>query len=210
MDELQTQTQYEYYRGDNKPNKKMKQCKYCRQMIDKKAKVCPFCRKKQGSGCLSVVVAGIVIAIILSVIVVNMAESPSSSSSSSSSSTAQSEEKGMTESEYKAACKTVTYEDIARPKDCLKGELVSFTGEIIQATSGTYRMNITKSDFGLYSDTIMFTINESKLNENILEDDIVTIWGESEGPYTYEAVLGNEITVPKIKVAYIENHGKEN
>lgn len=47
MDELQTQTQYEYYRGDNKPNKKMKQCKYCNNMIDKKAKVCPYCQNQR-------------------------------------------------------------------------------------------------------------------------------------------------------------------
>lgn len=47
MDEFQTQTQYEYYRGDNKPNKKMKQCKYCNNMIDKKAKVCPYCQNQR-------------------------------------------------------------------------------------------------------------------------------------------------------------------
>ena len=35
---------------------KMKQCKYCMQMIDKKAKICPFCRKKQGESCLSVII----------------------------------------------------------------------------------------------------------------------------------------------------------
>ena len=188
---------------------KMKQCKYCRQMIDKKAKICPFCRKKQGSGCLSVVVAGVLVAIILSVIVVNMAESPSTSSKPSNTQTQDTQERMMTESEYKAACKAVSYEEIARPKDGLKGELVTFTGEIIQATSGTYRMNITKGQFS-YTDTIMFDIDENILSEKILEDDIVTIWGESEGQYTYKAVLGNEITLPKIKVAYVENHGKEN
>ena len=45
-DEYYSQSQIEYYRGDNKPNRKVKQCKYCNKTIDKKAKVCPYCQNK--------------------------------------------------------------------------------------------------------------------------------------------------------------------
>ena len=45
-DEFYSQSQIEYYRGDNKPNRKVKQCKYCNKTIDKKAKVCPYCQNK--------------------------------------------------------------------------------------------------------------------------------------------------------------------
>lgn len=183
---------------------KTKICPHCRSEIDKKAKICPHCQKKQGSGCGCATFA-VIAAIAFSVMVVNVVEPDTDSSSTETIQNVQ-----MSESDYKADCKALKYEEIARPKDCLKGEKVTFTGKIIQATSGTYRMNVTKGQYGLYDDTILFTVDESTLNENILEDDIVTIWGESEGPYTYKAVLGNEITVPKIKVAYIENHGKEN
>lgn len=185
---------------------KTKICPYCRSEIDKKAKICPRCQKKQGSGCGCATFA-VIAAIALSIMVVKYVEPDTNPSSNE---TVQSEAVQMSEADFKAACKALKYEEIARPKDCLKGEKVTFTGEIIQATSGTYRMNVTKGEYGLYDDTVLFTIDESTLSENILEDDIVTIWGESEGPYTYKAVLGNEITVPKIKVAYIENHGKEN
>lgn len=210
--EFQPQPQMEFYKGNSLPN--LKKCRYCKQLIDKKAKICPYCRKKQSSGCLSVIVFAIIFAIVFSVIVVKMVEpnhsqSGKTSSSVTSTQSSDTEDRFMTESEYKSECESVAYETIARAKDGLKGDKLTFTGQIIQATPGTYRMNVTKGDY-FYTDTIIFDIDENILNENILEDDIVTIWGESEGQYTYKAVLGNEITVPKIKVAYIENHGKEN
>lgn len=48
--------------SEEKENGKTKQCKYCKQEIDAKAKICPHCRKKQTpSGCLIAVIAVVVI-----------------------------------------------------------------------------------------------------------------------------------------------------
>ena len=186
----------------------MKNCKYCRSQIDSRAKICPVCKKKQSSalGWLLLVLAAVIIlpvGLIISVAFIRGYYYAFNGNSISR------EAEKMPESDYKAACKAVSYDDIARDKDGLKGEKVTFTGKIIQATSGTYRMNVTKGEYGFYSDTILFEVDEKKLSKNILEDDIVTIWGESKGMYTYKAVLGNQITVPRIQVVYIENHGKE-
>ena len=38
------------------PSKYSKKCRYCKQLIDKKAKICPYCRKRQGESCLSALV----------------------------------------------------------------------------------------------------------------------------------------------------------
>ena len=48
--------------------KDTKICKHCQSEIPKKAKVCPVCRKKQGVGCLPIVIGVIVIFILLAVI----------------------------------------------------------------------------------------------------------------------------------------------
>ena len=37
-----------------------------------------------------------------------------------------------------------------------------------------------------------------------LEDDIVNIWGEVEGLATYEAVFGQDITIPKLHAVCVE------
>ena len=44
-------------------------------------------------------------------------------------------------------------------------------------------------------------------SDRILEDDIITIWGECDGLYSYESVLGSKVSLPKIDVKYysIEN-----
>ncbi|MBP5361925.1 MAG: zinc ribbon domain-containing protein [Ruminococcus sp.] len=180
----------------------IKICKYCRSEIDKKAKVCPHCQKKQGSGCGTVVFVGIVAAIGLSIVVVKSVEPKTPASSTRT----ETEVNQVSESDYKASCKNVSYEEIARAKDGLKGEKLTFTGKIIQATSGLYRMEVAQGQYGS-DDVIIFNIDESTLSENILEDDMVTIWGESTGLYTYKTVLGNEITVPKLNAVYIENYG---
>jgi hypothetical protein len=40
--------------------------------------------------------------------------------------------------------------------------------------------------------------------DRILEDDIVTIWGTSAGLYTYETVMGSELTIPSLVANYVE------
>lgn len=52
-----------YVYAENPDPKYCKKCKYCKQLIDKKAKICPFCRRTQPNGCLTVI--GIIILITL-------------------------------------------------------------------------------------------------------------------------------------------------
>ena len=43
-----------------------------------------------------------------------------------------------------------------------------------------------------------------KSESKFLEDDIVNIWGTLTGEYSYESVLGAQITIPSIKAKYME------
>ena len=109
---------------------------------------------------------------------------------------------------YKSICKSVSYSDIARDSNGLKGQYFKFTGEVIQVLDGTYRMNVTVNDYGFYSDTIMF-IYDTGSGDRILEKDIVTIWGTSQGLLTYTSVLGADITVPSISARYVTINAEE-
>lgn len=104
--------------------------------------------------------------------------------------------------EYKSECQDISYSEIARDSNGLAGQYFTFTGKIIQVMDGTYRMNVTVDEWGIYNDTILF-IYDTDDGDRILEDDIVTIWGQSLGLYTYTSVLGSEITVPAIDAKYI-------
>ena len=50
-----------------------------------------------------------------------------------------------------------------------------------------------------YTDIIL-----SKMRINILEDDMIRIYGKAKGNISYIALLGNKITIPHIEVITYE------
>lgn len=114
------------------------------------------------------------------------------------------------ETNFKQSCKNITYEELARNPDKIKGEKVRITGEVIQTlynyNSVDLRVNITK--WGTYStyykDTIYVTYYLEDGEDKILEDDIITIWGTTQGDYSYTSAIGSRVTLPLVFAKYIE------
>lgn len=110
---------------------------------------------------------------------------------------------------YKSACSVYKYTDIARDPDKYKGTYAKYTGKIIQVLeNGNYcelRVNITKGKYS-YSDTIYVTYTRKDGESRLLEDDIVTIYGNNAGLITYETIFGGSITIPQVYASYIETH----
>lgn len=117
-------------------------------------------------------------------------------------------------STYIAKCTTIDYDSLARNPNQYKGNYYKFTGEVIQVMEDnnalTLRVNITPKKYEYvnetyYEDTILVAYEYSSSAESrILEDDIITIYGQSIGTYTYESVFGSSITVPAIVAEYID------
>ncbi|MGI6118710.1 MAG: zinc-ribbon domain-containing protein [Bilifractor sp.] len=112
---------------------------------------------------------------------------------------------------YKASCGTISYEDLARNPDSNEGQKYQFTGQVVQVMDADfgrkiYRVNVTPTSYGGYEDTVMVLYSPQEGDTNILEDDIITFYGESEGNTTYTAIFGQEITIPCISAEYIELH----
>lgn len=113
---------------------------------------------------------------------------------------------------YKNNCKTLSFKDLSRNPDKHKGEKLKYTGQVIQVqedehwlddnTTVDLRINVTKDEYGLWDDTIYATVELPKNADRILEDDIITIWGECDGKYSYTSVLGSDVTLPKINIEY--------
>ena len=110
---------------------------------------------------------------------------------------------------YKAGCEEYNYKEIARNPEKYNGKRIKFTGEVIQVQEGllnsvTLRVNVTKNKYDFYEDTIYCTYTYSKNESKILEDDIITLYGECKGDTTYTSVLGQSITIPKVEIRYVE------
>lgn len=171
---------------------KVKQCKYCKQTIDKKASVCPYCRKKQSSpGCLIAVLAFFFVVIIFPSIVGYSNRGNRSSNSTSS-------EISLTPDAYKSLCSVYVSKDVERNPDDYVGKYMKVTGTVLQAQSDIYR--VKDSDGSTWYITYKIKDGESR----ILEDDTVTFYGECNGLKTYTALLGQEVTIPELKAEYAE------
>ena len=115
------------------------------------------------------------------------------------------------EAAYKDECKKMSYKELARDPDSVKGMLIKVTGEVIQVIEAAnkdeycvYRVDITKSSWGFYTDTIMVKYDGYGKTPRILDDDIVTFWGVYNGLTSYTTILGSTETVPLMTAEYIE------
>lgn len=190
--------------------KNFKVCTRCKQYIPKKASRCPYCRASQGISCSGMLGALIfvVVAFIIIKVIITKDENyqPRSSQSSPTVTPTQSTTYVPSREEYIEMCETIDYETLSRNPDKYKGKDFQLTGEVIQVVeSGSgqvdFRINITKGDY-YWSDTIYATTIIPAGNDRILEDDIITVYGKCKGLYTYESVLGAQISLPLIEVYY--------
>lgn len=174
-----------------------KVCKYCQTEIPKKAKVCPQCRKKQGG-------VGKWIAIVLVILFIFSVGSGGNFYELSEDATT------MTKEEYTNACQEVTYEELARSNESYVGTKVKFYGKIFQVVNSsdtgfsTYLISVTEEEYGFWDDNVRVRFDTTDIKSKFLEDDIVVFYGEVSGEYSYESVLGKEITVPEITAVYME------
>lgn len=123
------------------------------------------------------------------------------------------EQPQISEAEYKLTCTEISFEDLARNPDNYYGELFTFTGEVIQVLyAGSHielRIDVTPVTFSdgevaYYEDTIYAVYYPQEGEDNILEGDIVTIYGQCAGEESYTSVLGATITLPRINIMYYE------
>ncbi len=115
---------------------------------------------------------------------------------------------------YIKKCKTIDFKTLSRNPEKQKGKNFKITGEVIQVQESwgdtvDLRINMTKETYDYiddvtWTDTIFATVELADDEDRILEDDIITIYGECEGKYSYETVMGNTVTLPKINVKYFK------
>lgn len=94
---------------------------------------------------------------------------------------------------------SIPYDDLMRNSDAYVGAKVRYRGEVLQVAQrddGTFalRIAITEDDY-FWTDPIWVEYGGAR----VLEDDLVMLYGTFDGLTTYTAVLGNEITIPKIR-----------
>ena len=105
------------------------------------------------------------------------------------------------EAEQKAV--SVSYEDLMRYSESYEGKWVCFEGEVVQVVSDIPNMELrisTKKDEWIgYLEDVVYLYSGDYSGERLLEGDLIQFCGKSTGILIYEAVLGNQMSIPKIE-----------
>lgn len=184
-------------------------CSECGFEYSKKFKKCPKCGKKNKKISWWLL---IIVIVVIGIVYSSGSEENNSDNSIPNNSTEisqkQNEEPVISKEEYKAQCVSVSYTDVARNPNNYTGKKAMFRGKVIQVQeigkSVTLRIDVTQGNYGLWEDTVYVDyIRKSDDESRILEEDIVTLYGEIMGIKSYTSVLGNQISIPHLKAEYI-------
>ncbi len=112
------------------------------------------------------------------------------------------------ESQYKSKCKSISYDSLARTPGDYEGEYVKFSGYVVQvcyeAESILYYSTYRVATDGKYDDVVYIKVDNYGSGSRILEDDYITFYGEYDGLYSYETVMGAKVTIPSVVVEYVD------
>lgn len=107
-----------------------------------------------------------------------------------------------------SGCESYSYEDLMRDPTAIKGSKVSLRGKVVQVQTGTsgytLRVEITQGSYGIWNDDIMVSYSKPSGSPNIMEKDIVDIYGTASGTVEYTTVLGAKRTVPLVNAKYVD------
>lgn len=106
-------------------------------------------------------------------------------------------------SSYIKKCKTYSYKNIQRHPDKYEGKKIKVSGTVIQVMEGWFdaiSLRVEDSSGNIWYIDYSYSDNEAK----ILENDKITVYGESTGTETYTTILGSSQTIPSIDAKYIK------
>ena len=94
------------------------------------------------------------------------------------------------------------YDEMARNGDNHKGEKLQINGKVIQvmdSDEGFATLRVATRDG--YEDVYLVQIPADQWKSHrLLEDDVITFYGDVYGLYSYSSTMGGKITVPAINV----------
>lgn len=98
----------------------------------------------------------------------------------------------------------ISYDQLARTPDDYFGQKIKFYGKVVQVIEGSGVINIRFAVDDNYDYMILGEYDSSLVSSRILEDDYITIYGQSMGLYTYESTMGADITIPSVVIDRID------
>jgi hypothetical protein len=116
----------------------------------------------------------------------------------------------ITVQEIKSSAISVSWDQLARDPDRHRAKVVVLRGKVVQSVQNgsnyTLRVDVAPDTF---SNQIVYVeyLRRSPSEPRILEGDQVQLWGPYFGIYSYKAVLGKTIQIPRVVAQIVEDQG---
>lgn len=95
------------------------------------------------------------------------------------------------------------YNDAMRYPERYEGTNISIYGKVLQKLNNGDRVTLRVATSWSWDNVYYVTYSQSEIGIAVIEDDWITVYGESTGVYTYSAIFGNEITIPSMEAERI-------
>lgn len=103
----------------------------------------------------------------------------------------------------------ITYDQLARNPDQYKKKKVTFTGEVAQVIDQDGVSELRLAVNGDYDNIILVDISDKALNgSRVLENDLVTVYGVSNGITSYTSTSNEPISIPSMIAVSLDDKGK--
>lgn len=113
-------------------------------------------------------------------------------------------------SQIKKEAKVGNFKELDKDASRFEGSIVKFKGEVLQIqeddNGGAIRLGVTEDVFGWSSSDVMWVDYRDKTD--ILNGDIVTVYGVLTGSKSYTSQANFQITLPKMVACAIEKEKK--
>lgn len=100
----------------------------------------------------------------------------------------------------------ITYEQVSRNPDEYILKLGKFKGKVVQLIEGDTHNNLRVAVGGDYNKIILIEYDPTKLDQRILEDDQITVYGMNMGIVSYTSTIGGKISIPSMLADKIDIH----
>lgn len=97
----------------------------------------------------------------------------------------------------------IEYRNLLRDVESYVGEPIHYPwGEVVQSISDSNQYRINVGEYPGFDSNDLFV--DYSGDERLVEDDQIQLWGVVEGSVTYETVMGDERTIPRITLVDYE------
>ena len=155
-----------------------------------------------------IIIGLVVLAIPVIVIIAAVANSPSDTPTSpvastiaTTPSTADTTQSVCSSSTLKTDAKKISYKELSKDPTSFMGQVARFTGKVLQIQEsdgqGFLRLAVSEDSYGYWDPNSAIFIAYQGTNDAV-EGDIVTVYGQLSGPYTYTSQANYQITIPSM------------